>query len=121
MEIPGGGRARRDMVDEPHAKRRGNLKNSNPGGDPSKAARCEALTRSGAPCRSPAMPNGRCRMHGGASTGPRTPEGLQRSRRSNWKHGGFSVSAKKEAEQVRALMHEIRKIVASFDENGLEN
>jgi hypothetical protein len=26
----------------------------------------------------PAMPNGRCRMHGGPSTGPRTPQGLAR-------------------------------------------
>jgi len=32
------------------------------------------------------MPNGRCKVHGGKSTGPRTPEGLQRSRRANWKH-----------------------------------
>ena len=26
------------------------------------------------------MPNNRCRMHGGKSTGPRTPEGLARIR-----------------------------------------
>jgi hypothetical protein len=31
--------------------------------------RCGAKTRSGSPCRSAAMPNGRCRMHGGASPG----------------------------------------------------
>jgi hypothetical protein len=36
------------------------------------------------------MPNGRCKLHGGKSTGPRTPEGLERSRRANWKHGHFS-------------------------------
>ncbi|MDF2972517.1 MAG: hypothetical protein K0R61_2967 [Microvirga sp.] len=29
------------------------------------------------PCCQPAMPNGRCRLHGGLSTGPRTPEGLK--------------------------------------------
>ena len=29
--------------------------------------RCGAKTRSGTPCRSPAMANGRCRMHGGKS------------------------------------------------------
>ena len=29
-------------------------------------------------CRAWAMPNGRCRVHGGASTGPRTPEGKAR-------------------------------------------
>jgi hypothetical protein len=32
-------------------------------------------------------------MHAGASTGPRTPEGLERSRRANWKHGRFSREA----------------------------
>jgi len=31
------------------------------------------------------MPNGRCRLHGGKSTGPRTMEGLERSRRSRGK------------------------------------
>jgi hypothetical protein len=32
-------------------------------------------------------------MHGGMSTGPRTPEGLERSRRANWKHGAYSREA----------------------------
>ena len=31
-----------------------------------------------------------CRNHGGCSTGPRTPEGLERCRRANWKHGGYA-------------------------------
>ena len=30
---------------------------------------CGAKTRSGEPCKTPAMPNGRCRMHGGKSPG----------------------------------------------------
>ncbi|HZF33834.1 MAG TPA: HGGxSTG domain-containing protein [Candidatus Angelobacter sp.] len=47
------------------------------------------------------MPNGRCRLHGGLSTGPRTPAGLDRSRRARWKHGGRST-------QVRALLGEAR-------------
>ncbi|WP_273218248.1 HGGxSTG domain-containing protein [Hyphomicrobium zavarzinii] len=37
--------------------------------------RCGARTRTGRPCRAPAWPNGRCRMHGGLSTGCRTAEG----------------------------------------------
>jgi len=37
--------------------------------------RCGAKTRNSAPCRSPAMKNGRCRMHGGKSTG--APKGNQ--------------------------------------------
>jgi hypothetical protein len=49
------------------------------------APRCGARSkRTGKPCRGAAMPNGRCKLHGGKSTGPRTPEGLERSRRANW-------------------------------------
>jgi hypothetical protein len=39
------------------------------------------------------MPNGRCRIHGGLSTGPRTPEGLECSRRARWIHGQRSAEA----------------------------
>src|SRR5262249_47009557 len=47
------------------------------------APRCGARSkRTGKPCRAAAMPNGRCKLHGGKSTGPRTPEGLERSRRA---------------------------------------
>ena len=54
------------------------------------APRCGARSkRTGKPCRGAAMPNGRCKLHGGKSTGPRTAEGLARSRRANWKHGHF--------------------------------
>ena len=39
-------------------------------------ARCGANARStGQPCQAKAMPNGRCKNHGGMSTGPRTAEG----------------------------------------------
>jgi hypothetical protein len=65
------------------------------------ASRCGARSkRTGKPCRAAAMPNGRCKVHGGKSTGPRTPEGLQRSRRANWKHGYYAREAK--AERSRA-------------------
>ena len=40
--------------------------------------RCGAKTRDGYPCKNWAMPNGRCRMHGGKSTGPR-PENRGKS------------------------------------------
>jgi hypothetical protein len=36
----------------------------------------------------------RCRLHGGASTGPRTAEGRQRCQRANWRNGKYSVAAK---------------------------
>ena len=49
---------------------------------------CGARCRDGTPCQAPAVwdyandrpRNGRCRMHGGLSTGPRTSEGKRRSR-----------------------------------------
>jgi hypothetical protein len=36
---------------------------------------CAAKTRKGAPCKALALPNGRCRFHGGMSTGPKSAEG----------------------------------------------
>jgi hypothetical protein len=66
---------------------RGRLKNGNPSGDYLKSPRCGARTRSGGCCRQPAMANGRCRMHGGLSTGPRTPSGLARCRATRLVHG----------------------------------
>jgi uncharacterized protein YjcR len=51
------------------------------------AKRCGARTRSGEPCRSPAMTNGRCRMHGGPSTG--APKGNKNALR----HGHYSAEA----------------------------
>lgn len=41
--------------------------------------KCGAKTRTGRPCVAKAMVNGRCRNHGGMSTGPRTAEGKARS------------------------------------------
>src|SRR3954463_10419000 len=66
------------------------------------APRCGAKRRNGGMCQGPAMPNGRCRFHGGLSTGPRTEAGLDRSRRSAWKHGHFSAEAKAERREARA-------------------
>jgi hypothetical protein len=41
---------------------------------------CGAKNRQGMPCGQKAVyMNGRCRFHGGLSTGPKTPEGKQRS------------------------------------------
>jgi hypothetical protein len=39
---------------------------------------CEAMTRRGEPCQAPAGVNGRCKLHGGKSTGARTPEGRRK-------------------------------------------
>ena len=39
------------------------------------------------------MPNGRCRMHGGKSTGPGTAEGIERIRKMRTIHGRYSAEA----------------------------
>lgn len=66
--------------------------------------RCGARTRAGHPCGRYAMKNGRCRMHGGLSTGPRTPKGLERSRKANWKHGLYSREAMAEQKLLKTLL-----------------
>lgn len=55
--------------------RRGRLRNGARPGDFLSVPRCGARTRCGGTCRQPAMTNGRCRVHGGLSTGPRTAQG----------------------------------------------
>ena len=62
------------------------------------APRCGAKTRKGTPCKSPAMKNGRCRMHGGAST--RAPKGNKNA----FKHGRYSAEAVAERRAVRELI-----------------
>jgi hypothetical protein len=55
------------------------------------------------------MPNGRCRLRGGKSTGPRTAEGLERCRNANWKHGRYSREALAERRGLREMLR-VREI-----------
>jgi hypothetical protein len=49
-------------------------------GRPSKKIECGAYARStGEPCKAKALPNGKCKLHGGLSTGAKTPEGRLKS------------------------------------------
>ena len=90
--LPGGtpGGEWRLTTMNPIPRDRGWLRNGNPPGDLSQIRRCGAQTRRGTPCGGSAMRNGGCRMNGGPSKGPRTPEGLDRSRKARWVHGGRS-------------------------------
>jgi hypothetical protein len=72
-------------------ERRGRLRNGAAPGDFLAARRCGARTRAGGCCRQPAMRNGRCRMHGGLSTGPRTAEGRARCAAARRTHGFYSA------------------------------
>ncbi len=72
-------------------ERRGRLRNGATPGDFLAAPRCNARTRAGNCCRQPAMQNGRCRMHGGLSTGPRTAEGRARCAAARRTHGFYAA------------------------------
>ena len=63
------------------------------------------------------MRNGRCRVHGGLSTGPRTAEGLARIRRCNWKHGCYSAEAKQVRREARRQFRLLRQLIAAGDED----
>src|ERR1035437_3450907 len=102
------------ITETPHEQRRGRLRNGNPPGDFAKAARCGAKNRRGTPCMCPAMPNGRCRLHGGLSTGPKTLAGIERIRKAVTKHGRYSAQATAERRLFRQLLHESRDFLAGI-------
>ena len=83
------------------------------------APRCGAYARrTGLPCRQAAMPNGRCRMHGGASTGPKTPEGIARCTAAPMKHGRRNAAARALAAQrgqARSASAVLRRLLAEID------
>ena len=102
------------MDEQPLAKR-GWLRNGNPPGDFTKAKRCGARSkRSGNPCRQPAMKNGRCRLHGGLSTGPKTKEGLARSIAARLKHGAYSQTFKNEVREINQAIREANRFLKEF-------
>jgi hypothetical protein len=51
-------------------------------------------------------------MHGGKSTGPRTAEGMARSRRDGWRHGYYSAEAKAARAEGRRVARELRDLLA---------
>ncbi|MGH8772881.1 MAG: HGGxSTG domain-containing protein [Pyrinomonadaceae bacterium] len=68
--------------------------------------RCGAKTRSGTPCRAPAVGGKRrCRMHGGTSTGP--PKGSQNA----LKHGRYTVAAILERHKTRLILRELQQLI----------
>jgi hypothetical protein len=68
------------------------------------ADRCGARTRRGTACQSPAMPNGRCRIHGGKSPG--APKG---KRNGHWRGGFYTAEAHAERLRLRALIRQMRE------------
>lgn len=69
---------------------------------------CGAKTKgTGEPCKRYACKNGRCKYHGGRSTGPRTEEGRRRCGEVNLKHGMRTKKAMEERKRVRELMRQV--------------
>ena len=72
--------------------------------------RCGARTRSGTPCRSPAVAGkSRCRMHGGAP-GSGAPRGNQNA----LKHGVYTREAIAERRQFGELLRQSRALIAKM-------
>jgi len=103
------------QVQIPRETRHGWLKNGNSPGNFSTAPRCGAKTRRGTPCQCPAMTNGRCRLHGGLSTGPKTAAGIERIRRARLKHGRFTKEARAERRNIRKLILASRAALRVLD------
>jgi hypothetical protein len=94
---------------------RGRLNNGNPPGDYMKAPRCGAKTRTGGcACRQPAMRNGRCRFHGGKSTGARTAAGRARCARARRTHGFYSAETVALRREAQTLLRRNRDLLAAL-------
>ena len=50
-------------------------------------------------------------MHGGASTGPPTPEGLERIRKARTVHGAYSAEMRELRRLMRVLDEEQRRVL----------
>lgn len=83
------------------------LKNGNQPYDLSTHPKCGANKRKGGICKGKAMKNGRCRLHGGLSTGAITIAGKEKSAKANFKSGIHST----EITNLKKLLKElVRKI-----------
>jgi hypothetical protein len=92
-------------------------------GDQWKGVRCGAKTRSGSMCQRPAFKrNGKCRLHGGASTGPRTKDGIARIKAANTTHGRTTKEklalAKQNAQYGRECWAELLELERWFVDHG---
>src|SRR5690625_7696169 len=75
------------MTKQPHARKR-----------------CGAKTRAGTPCKNGAMANGRCRMHGGKSTGPPKKNSNART------HGLFAKYLPQETLEIMDSINDINPL-----------
>ena len=86
--------------------------------------RCGAKTRRGTPCQRPAnKQNGRCRLHGGASTGPRTEQGranIAATNTTTGQHTKAMIAWRREGAKVaKELRNRLRVIEQNLKAHGL--
>jgi len=92
------------------------LKNGNAPYDLSKHKRCGAKKRkSKEKCKQPAMKNGRCKLHGGLSTGAKTPEGKKKSREARLKHGAYTPEWIAEGRAIKAWIRNTRELFDQYE------
>ncbi len=60
------------------------------------------------------MKNGRCKMHGGKSTGAKTKEGLENIRNSNFRHGLYAKEILEEKKYFSDLLKENKEFLKNF-------
>lgn len=86
--------------------------------------RCGARTRRGTACRRPASKrNGRCRLHGGQSTGPKTAEGRAKIAAANTTTGQHTkakiAQRKEDAKIAKGLRDRLRVAEQNLKAHGL--
>ena len=86
--------------------------------------RCGAKTRQGSPCKRPANKrDGRCRLHGGQSTGPKTAEGRAKIAAANTTTGQHTKAMiarrRKDAKIAKGLRDRLRVIERNLKAHGL--
>ena len=86
--------------------------------------RCGAKTRRGTPCQRPDNKrNGRCRLHGGASSGPRTEQGRAKIAAANTTTGQHTkemiLRRKKDAKIAKGLRDRLRVIEQNLKACGV--
>ena len=80
--------------------------------------RCGAKTRSGVACaKFPMDGKRRCRLHGGLSTGPKTPAGRAAIPAANTKHGRYKNWREKRAKEEH-YRGEINRVMKEGREGG---
>ena len=89
------------MTMAPHVPRCARLAHAPLGAVPPKARRLSLPAA--------AMANGRCRLHGGKSTGPKTPEGAERARQAALRHGFYTAARRSRSGGLPVLLSHLSR------------